>query len=96
MKRDAEMADADVTFEWMVEHIPWIIGSPEECRAQIHEMHDDLGGFGTLLINSRQWVTTDRWNRSLELFARYVVPHFTSRDHQGFRSALAQDALGGG
>ena len=74
MKRDADMPDADVTFDWMVENIPWIIGSPEECRAQIHDMYDDVGGFGTLLFNSREWVTSDRWNRSLELFARYVTP----------------------
>jgi hypothetical protein len=44
MKRDADMSDADVTFDWMVENIPWIIDSPAECRAQIHDMHDDLGG----------------------------------------------------
>jgi hypothetical protein len=31
----------------------------------------------TLLFNSREWVTADRWNRSLELFACYVTPHFS-------------------
>jgi limonene 1,2-monooxygenase len=94
MKRDASMLDADVTFDWMVENIPWIIGSPEECRAQIAELDEAVGGFGSLLFNSREWVTTDRWNRSLELFARYVSPHFRDRDDQRFRRELADDALG--
>ena len=95
MKRDASMPDAEVTFDWMVENIPWIIGSPGECTAQIRELDEQVGGFGTLLFNSREWVTTDRWNRSLELFARFVSPHFRERDDQRFRTELAQDALGG-
>ena len=95
MKRDAAMPDAEVTFDWMVDNIPWIIGSPQECRAQIHEMNEAVGGFGSLLFNSREWVTTDRWYRSLELFARYVSPHFRDRDNQRFRNELADDALNG-
>lgn len=95
MKRDAEMPDAEVTFDWMVENIPWIIGSPEDCIAQVNQLDEAVGGFGSLLFNSREWVTTDRWNRSLELFARYVSPHFRRRDDQRFRAELAADALGG-
>jgi limonene 1,2-monooxygenase len=94
MKRDASMADAEVTFDWMVENIPWILGSPQECTTQIQELNEMVGGFGSLLFNSREWVTTDRWNRSLELFARYVSPHFRDRDDQRFRRELADDALG--
>jgi len=94
MKRDGSMPDADVTFDWMVENIPWILGSPEECTTQIQELNEAVGGFGSLLFNSREWVTTDRWNRSLELFARYVSPHFRQRDDQRFRRELADDALG--
>ena len=94
MKTDASMADADVTFDWMVEHVPWIIGSPSECVQQLHELRESVGGFGTLLFNSREWVTVDRWYRSLELFARYVTPHFRDLDDQRFRAELAEDALG--
>ena len=94
MKKDISMADAELTFEWMVEEIPWIIGSPEDCVRQVRELEESVGGFGTLLINSRDWVTTDRWYRSLELFARYVVPQFTRREHQGLRRQLADVALG--
>lgn len=94
MKKDAEMPDAELTFEWMVEEIPWIIGSPEDCVRQVRELDESVGGFGTLLINSRDWVTTDRWNRSLELFARYVTPQFTRREDLKRRRELADVALG--
>jgi len=94
MKRDASMADAEVTFDWMVENVPWIIGSPEDVIGQVRELDEAVGGFGSLLFNSREWVTIDRWNRSLELFARYVSPHFRTRDDQRFRAELAADALG--
>jgi limonene 1,2-monooxygenase len=95
MKREALMPDAEVTFDWMVENIPWIIGSPAEVIDQIHQLNEAVGGFGTLLFNSREWVTTDRWSRSLELFARYAMPAFRTREHQAFRRDLAIDALGG-
>ena len=39
-------------------------------------------------------MTTDRWNRSLELFARYVVPQFTPRENMARRERLANVALG--
>lgn len=94
MKKDEAMPDADLTFEWMAEEIPWIIGSLEDCVRQINELSEGVGGFGTLLINSRDWVTTDRWYRSLELFARYVVPQFSQREHQAHRQQLADIALG--
>ncbi|MBP2367780.1 alkanesulfonate monooxygenase SsuD/methylene tetrahydromethanopterin reductase-like flavin-dependent oxidoreductase (luciferase family) [Pseudonocardia parietis] len=94
MKKGEGMDDADLTFEWMAEEIPWIIGSPDDCIAQIRELEEETGGFGTLLINARDWVTTDRWNRSLELFARYVTPPFTPRENLARRNRLADVALG--
>ncbi len=94
MKDDVAMSDADLTFEWMVETIPWVIGSPEDCVRQIHEIDETVGGFGTLLINSRDWVTTDAWYRSLELFARYVIPQFRRNQHMKRREELANVALG--
>lgn len=94
MKKDVAMPDAKLTFEWMVEEIPWIIGSPEDCIRQVNELNEQVGGFGCLLINSRDWVTTDRWYRSLELFARYVTPQFKRRENMKLRRELANVALG--
>ena len=94
VKRDAAMADADLTFEWMVDNVPWIIGSPEECVQQITDLHDAVGGFGTLLLNARDWVDDARFERSMELFARRVAPAFMEREHQAMRKELADSALG--
>ena len=94
MKIGDGMTDADLTLDWMVDNIPWIIGSPEDCVRQIKELEEEVGGFGTLLINCRDWVTTDKWNRSLELFARYVMPQFTRRERLARRQKLANVALG--
>ncbi len=49
----------------------------------MRELDEAVGGFGSLLFNSREWVTIDRWNRSLELFARYVSPHFRAATTSG-------------
>lgn len=41
-----------------------------------------LGDFGGILLVSRkEWVLQDKWNKSLELFAEYVMPAF--QDHKG-------------
>ncbi|MDT0201705.1 LLM class flavin-dependent oxidoreductase [Nocardioides sp. AE5] len=94
MKLDPDFPDEQLSFEWMAENIPWIIGSPEDCVQQINELREEVGEFGTFLINSRDWVTTDRWNRSLELFARYVMPQFQANQHMARRERLAKVALG--
>lgn len=94
MKQDIEMPDADLTFEWMAETLPWVIGSPEDCIQQIRDIEESVGGFGVFLINARDWVTTDKWNRSLELFARYVAPQFQRNQYMKRRLALADVALG--
>ena len=94
MKKDSAMPDEALTFEWMADEIPWIIGSPADCIRQIHELNEETGGFGSLLINVRDWTTSDLFNRSLELFARYVVPQFNGQNDMALRQALAREALG--
>ncbi len=94
MKRNTAMHDSALTFEWMVENIPWIVGSPGECIDQIRQLREQVGEFGTLLINCRDWVAEERFHRSMELFARQVMPAFREREHQSLRKALVDDALG--
>lgn len=78
MKSDSEMDDEDVTLEWMIENVPWIIGSPEDCIKQIKALHDEVGGFGGLLFVEHDWVPSHKWERSVELLAREVIPAFKS------------------
>jgi limonene 1,2-monooxygenase len=53
-----------------------LIGTPDEVIAAIERMQEKTDGFGTLLIMSHDWASTEAQNKSFELFARYVMPHF--------------------
>jgi len=89
MKENDDMPDEEVTLEYLIDNAPWIVGSPEDCIQQIEEMQDILGEFGGLGILSRKsWMPTDKWYRSLERFARYVMPAFKDEA----RSAGAPEA----
>ena len=74
MKLDEAMDDAELTLDWMIDHDVWLVGSPDDVVARVKELYDRLGGFGTLVLNSRDWATTDIMARSMELFARYCMP----------------------
>ena len=43
---------------------------------QIQQLYDEAGGFGGLMIATHEWTDQARIKYSLELFARYVMPHF--------------------
>lgn len=89
-KVNDKMRDEDVTMEYMIEAMPWIIGSPEDCIEQIKQLEKETGGFGYFFINSRDWVPEDKWYRSIELFARKVMPAFKNT---GVRKASLEQAL---
>ncbi len=80
MKRDADQEVEDLTVEWMVENVPFLIGSPDDVVKQIKALHDRVGPFGQLLINHHDWgLPQYKWNQSLEWFAEEVIPAFQSR-----------------
>jgi limonene 1,2-monooxygenase len=54
----------------------WIIGTPEDAIARIERMQAETGGFGGLLLTTHEWTGSEKLRKSLELFARYVIPHF--------------------
>ena len=76
----------------------WIIGTPDDAIAQIERMQAETGGFGGLMLTTHEWTGTEKLRKSLELFARYVMPHF--RGHTlGYRDEwqrLQQAATDGG
>jgi hypothetical protein len=39
-------------------------------------MQAETGGFGGLMLTTHEWTGTEKLRKSLELFARYVMPHF--------------------
>jgi limonene 1,2-monooxygenase len=76
----------------------WIIGTPDDAIAQIERMQVQTGGFGGLMLTSHEWTSSDKIRRSMELFARYVMPHFrghTRGYHDEWRR-IQQAAADGG
>lgn len=96
-KKHRDMPTEDLTFEWLVDNVPWIVGSPKDCIEQIHDLYDDVGGFGSLLMFDRSsWTTTALKHRSWELFARQVIPEFKPNQYKKRRMKAYDDLIGGG
>jgi limonene 1,2-monooxygenase len=54
-----------------------VIGTPDDAIDLVQRLIDQSnGGFGTLLLQAHEWADTAATNRSYELIARYVIPHF--------------------
>ncbi|GAA3516321.1 LLM class flavin-dependent oxidoreductase [Aeromicrobium panaciterrae] len=53
-----------------------IIGTPDDAIAAIERMIEQTGGFGGFMIMTHDWANRAASLNSLELFARYVIPHF--------------------
>jgi limonene 1,2-monooxygenase len=51
-----------------------VIGTPDDLVAAIRNLHDVVGGFGTVLGFAHDWADREATLRSWELVARYVVP----------------------
>jgi alkanesulfonate monooxygenase SsuD/methylene tetrahydromethanopterin reductase-like flavin-dependent oxidoreductase (luciferase family) len=74
-KRDQSMSDADCNLDFMMgEQI--IAGSPDEVLRRLLGLIDEVGPFGTLVLMSYDWDDKSSWLRSMELFAREVMPAF--------------------
>jgi len=72
-KVDPAMPDEAVTLEYLLDHI-WIVGDPDEVTRKLRTLHDEVGGFGTLLVIGHEWEPRDAWLRSMTLLARHVLP----------------------
>ena len=54
-----------------------VIGTPEECAAQIDRLvKQSNGGFGCYLLLGHNWANPQATAKSFELIARHVMPHF--------------------
>ena len=57
-----------------------VIGTPEDAVAKIEELIEASdGGFGAFLLFDHDWAPPAAKLRSYELFAQYVMPHFTGQ-----------------
>lgn len=53
-----------------------LIGTPDDAIRAIEDIQAGCGGFGAFLIMEQDWADWSASNRSYEMFARYVIPHF--------------------
>jgi len=56
-----------------------VIGTPDDAIAKIQSLVDASGGFGTFLFFGHDWASPEATKHSFELFAQYVMPHFTGQ-----------------
>jgi limonene 1,2-monooxygenase len=56
-----------------------VIGTPDQAIEKIQSLVDASGGFGTFLLFGHDWANPEATRRSFELFAQYVMPHFTGQ-----------------
>jgi limonene 1,2-monooxygenase len=54
-----------------------VIGTPEDAIAMIEKLKAKQGDFGVLLIQATNWAEWENTKRSYELYARFVMPHFS-------------------
>jgi limonene 1,2-monooxygenase len=60
-----------------------VIGTPDDAIDLVQRLVDQSnGGFGTLLLQAHEWADTAATNRSYELMARYVIPHFQGSEQR--------------
>jgi len=72
-KRDLNMPDADCNLDFlMTEQI--IAGDVDEVLRRLLAMIDETGTFGTLVLMSYDWDDKASWLRSMELFAKELMP----------------------
>ena len=69
-------------FGYLTENKRAVIGTPDDAIAAIERAQDGAGGFGVVLLMAHDWADWEATNRSYELFARYVMPHFTGLNVQ--------------
>jgi len=62
---------------WFVENKFGVIGTPDDAIALIERLYAKQGEFGCMLQQVHNWADFEQTKRSFELYARYVMPHFS-------------------
>jgi alkanesulfonate monooxygenase SsuD/methylene tetrahydromethanopterin reductase-like flavin-dependent oxidoreductase (luciferase family) len=73
VKLDPAMPDEAVDVDYMIENV-WIVGDPQECADKIRQLHDEVGGFGHLLVITQDPDDHALMQRSLRLLMEEVAP----------------------
>jgi len=63
--------------EWALEHDMAVVGTPDDAIARIERLYERQGEFGAVLVMVNNWTDWPAIRRSFELYAQYVIPHFS-------------------
>jgi limonene 1,2-monooxygenase len=63
--------------EWFVANRYGVCGTPDDAIALIERLLEKQGPFGVFLQQAHNWADWEATRRSYELYARYVMPHFS-------------------
>ena len=63
--------------QWFVDNKYGVCGTPDDAIALIERLQDKQGEFGVFLQQAHNWADFEATKRSYELYARYVMPHFS-------------------
>ncbi|HQU42542.1 MAG TPA: LLM class flavin-dependent oxidoreductase [Pirellulales bacterium] len=72
-KRDLETSDADCNVDFLMDE-QIIAGDVDEVLRRLLALVEETGTFGTLVLMSYDWDDKPSWLRSMELFARELMP----------------------
>ena len=66
----------EFTAESCVDMRDWVVGTPDDAIAWIENKQAETGGFGGVMLTTHEWADIFPIRRSIELFARHVMPQF--------------------
>jgi limonene 1,2-monooxygenase len=66
--------------EWFIDNKFGVCGTPDDAIALIERLQAKQGEFGAFLHQAHNWADFEATKRSYELYARYVMPHFSKQN----------------
>jgi len=95
-----QMSVSGDTIEQMIDFVTQggigVIGTAEQARAHVQRLIDQSGGFGCMLHIATNWADRHDTYRSLEIFARDVIPHFQGHAEMTLAESARAQALRSG
>jgi len=95
-----QMSVSGDTIEQMIDFVTQggigVIGTAEQARAHVQRLIEQSGGFGCMLHIATNWADRNDTYRSLEIFARDVMPHFQGHAEMTLAESARAQALRSG
>lgn len=86
-RKSPEQSFEDFTPESIAWARDWVIGTPDDAIAWIEDKQRETGGFGGVFLTANEWTSYEKTSRSIEMFARHVMPRF-----RGHNATLIDEA----